>query len=105
MVGMIDDFLWIVEREKAAELVEFVKWLMPAMGFALNDKCVWEPATRATFLGLEIDSERMLFVVPTEKLTEARAMVRALRTKANKKGFTSVLSMQKLTGKLMSFLH
>ena len=102
VIGMIDDFLWIAKREEVGELIEYVRWIMPALGFKLNDKCVWEPSTRATFLGMDVDSERMEFVVPDDKIKDAKGLVRAMRMSADRKEWIKVLGMQTLTGKLMS---
>ena len=37
-------------------------------GYFLNKKCVFEPTTKLTYLGIECDMENLMFWIPQEKI-------------------------------------
>ena len=76
----LDDLL-VMASAKGALLqhATFVVLLLTELGFVLNaKKCTPEPVTCLEHLGLMVDSVRLAFRVPTEKLASTLAKVRAV---------------------------
>ena len=69
------------------------------LGVPINEEKSEGPTTVMTFLGLVIDSVRMLIRIPTPKIIELRALLtKYLNVKKN-----SLLELQSLVGKLCFF--
>ena len=75
VINFYDDFLWAAPTDKGAELAAFVAWLLPASGWALNDKCRWTPARVQEFLGFEINSESYSVHVTEQRLARAQTLI------------------------------
>lgn len=56
VLNYLDDFLWSERWERVKELISFVRWLLPLLGWICNDKSVWEPAFVVTFFALRVQS-------------------------------------------------
>lgn len=81
---LIDDlFLAAESRGKAQWLARALVELLVSLGFTLSlSKCQLEPKQRVRFLGLEVDSRRLAYVVPADKVEALRSLVGSLERKA-----------------------
>ncbi len=97
---LIDDlFLAAESRGKAQWLARALVELLVSLGFTLSlNKCQLEPKQRVRFLGLEVDSQLLAFVVPADKVA---ALQRLVDTLGQKTGVTARETAQ-LAGKIMS---
>lgn len=104
VLNYLDDFLFSERREAAEALVEFVRWLLPKLGWLFSeDKCVWVPASVVVFFGLIVDAERFEYRVPPDKLSRVVAFIRAMRERAHASEPIAVHDLQILTGTLQSY--
>ena len=101
-VNYLDDFLfiallrWLCDRQTRVFL-----HLCEEINFPVSmEKTVWS-CTHITFLGMLLDSDRQLILIPQEKLE--RALVQIERMLANCKRKAKILDIQKLCG-LLNFL-
>jgi hypothetical protein len=100
--GFYDDNLWAEHKNKSAQLVEFVQWFLPRLGWKLNDKCIWNPSNTAQYLGMEIDSKIYEIRVPEDKMQHAERLILELIEKADAMRAIDVQQLQSIIGKLMS---
>lgn len=102
MAHLLDDFLFAVSgTEKDAEEVrDAVIADLESLGLFVSwKKSVLRPSKAVRFLGFVVDSERMRFFVPGEKIEEIRAMVRSFQRQPTEVTFRR---MAKLAGKIIS---
>lgn len=102
VLNYIDDFLWTEKADKITHLLDFVRWIIPRLGWSFNEKCEWEPAKVVLFLGLLADSEKFEYRVPEDKIRRAAAVVNMLRQKAEANEPVSVNHLRSLTGFIIS---
>ncbi|KXZ50413.1 hypothetical protein GPECTOR_16g587 [Gonium pectorale] len=76
---LIDDHLGVAaSRAAALYQCRTTIMIMAALGFTLSwKKCRWIPAQQVRFLGLTVDSERLCFRVPDDKVAGLRALIAA----------------------------
>lgn len=102
VLNYMDDFLWSEKPENIAMLLQFVRWLLPRLGWAFNDKCEWEPAKTVLFLGLLADAERYEYRVPEDKIKRVAALVSMLKAKTDAGEPIEVKHLRSLTGYIVS---
>jgi len=102
VLNYIDDFLFNETVEKIRPLIEFVRWLLPRLGWTTNEKCEWDPKFAVVFLGLIADTEKYEYRVPDEKIRRVAAVIRMLKTKADRAEPIEVEDLRVVTGRLMS---
>jgi hypothetical protein len=102
VLNYFDDWLWTEIAKKSKNLVEFVKWFIPELGFRWNEKCVWSPSTKVTFLGFIIESENYRITVPIEKIKNVKEAITSLISYGEKGIPCTVTEVQSVTGKLQS---
>lgn len=91
VTGMIDDYLWVAKEEDMPRLITLVKYILPTMGWRLNEKCVWIPSHVIEFLGMTIDLKRFVIEIPEEKRRRAaEAMEVVSQTWIGMKGRESI---------------
>ena len=100
VLNFYDDFLWAAEQRDARAQAEWVKWLFPASGWALNDKCKFEPAHTRDFLGFVVRSTHYTVHVTNERVERALALLKAVSERAG--GDVPVHTVQSLVGQLVS---
>ncbi len=76
VVNYIDDFIWLCKPHQKEWMREVIKWILSVSGWETNEKCDWEGKTRVSFLGIEVDSKKMEFVVGKEKSMKIKAQVK-----------------------------
>lgn len=104
VLNYLDDFLFSARKERIAALVQFIRWLLPRLGWVFSDdKCSWEPSAVVVFFGLLVDAERFEFRVPTDKLKRVAAVVKMMRDCVQRGEPISVHDLQVLTGTLQSY--
>lgn len=103
VLNYLDDFLWSAPSKTIGELVQFVKWLLPLLGWLFNEKCVWEPGMVVTFFGLLIDAEKYEYRVPADKLRRVASVIEIMRQRAHEGQPLALRDLQVLTGTLMSY--
>jgi len=80
----MDDYLAVFSsREEAFQGVARIKATLAWLGLDANEKkCHWEPTQRLRHLGLEVDTQRGLFLVPPDKETKISQFARVLKVEA-----------------------
>ena len=98
LVIYLDDILLANKnREKLEEEVEFTIELLEQLGFLVNrEKSAVIPTKTITYLGLLIDSERMIFSLPTDKIDNLKKLCIKMVTNSN----TSARELAVLLGNL-----
>ena len=104
VLNYMDDFLWNESKEKMNALIEFVRWLLPRLGFGFNDKCVWTPQKAVLFLGLIVDAETYQFRVPDDKIQRVSAVLSIMRARAEQNQEISVDDLRVLNGRMTSLI-
>ena len=96
LVGYVDDFAAAQPVDTAPEAYQqLVELLHDTLGIELStDKCI-EPATKQTFLGIEVDTVAMCLRIPQDKLDRAKDVIRLWlnKTTATKKQLQSLLGL------------
>jgi len=84
----VDDFLCLAAtRAEALRCRERVTYVLDRLGLTRHpDKGFWEPCQRLEHLGLEVDTEAGLFLIPPAKLKELMRQAGALLATAAKEG-------------------
>jgi hypothetical protein len=72
VINYLDDFIIFADAQYANEVLEFVLWLFRQLGWRVNAKSVLQPSTETVFLGLIIDSTRMCFRCPADRIDAVR---------------------------------
>lgn len=104
VLNYLDDFLFSESWAAVDKLVQFVRWLLPKLGWAFSeDKCVWTPASIVVFFGLLVDAERFQYRVPADKLGRVTAVISIMRERAQRGEPLAVHDLQVLTGTLQSY--
>jgi len=93
----IDDFLLVSLQSSAWAEYETVRRVFKELGVPLAQKKLSPPSTRLEFLGLILDSEKMIIEIPADKLARYRATLAAARGKK----FVTVKEIQQLVGVLV----
>jgi ribonuclease HI len=99
-MNYLDDNLWCMRNHDKAQVVAFVKFFMPLLGFLYNEKCNWVPAVEAGFLGLIINTKEFAFKVAPDKLQELLNTAQALFRQAQAGDTVQVELLQSFLGKL-----
>ncbi len=102
VLNYLDDFLWAAKRGASRQLVSFVRFLLPALGWRFNDKCKFEPTTSIEFLGMIIDTARFMAFAPDDKVQRIKSAVTLLLTMVSTKTQFKTMELQILTGLLGS---
>ena len=69
LLGYLDDFLFAETPERAADTRTFARWLLPFLGWVVNEpKSDWSLTTSKESLGFIVDSEQMRLKVPSDKI-------------------------------------
>ena len=76
VVSYMDDFFVACEPERAREVAQFVAWLLRALGWRFSEKTALEPAPRAEFLGVTVDTARLSFEAVAAKTATVLKLVR-----------------------------
>jgi len=97
IVVYLDDFC-IVEKskERCKQALNCLLWLLRKLGFAIAWEKVECPSHTLTFLGIEIDTIRDLFLLPEVKLNEFRSLIDSILASSR----ISLKKLQSLAGKL-----
>ena len=66
--------------------------------YFLNKKCVFEPTTKLTYLGIECDTENLMFWIPHEKIKKLVALIKEIL----EKGISNFVELEKVVGKCRS---
>jgi hypothetical protein len=98
LVFYLDDWIFLAEnKEEAEKILKFVIPIFENLKFTVNfEKSVLIPKQQMEFLGVEIDSVKMLFSVPKEKVKKLKSLLE------NTKKLTHISprEMARLVGKL-----
>ncbi|KAM4704927.1 uncharacterized protein WCC33_009743 [Rhinophrynus dorsalis] len=99
MLHYLDDFLFVgpADKEDCVVLLDTFRRMAQFFGIPVAEEKTEGPVKRLAFLGIEIDSEKMIFRLPDEKLCVLKLLVD--RAKAAKK--LSLKQMQQLLGHLV----
>lgn len=103
VLNYLDDFLWSERWERVKELISFVRWLLPLLGWICNDKSVWEPAFVVTFFGLIVDAQRYEFRVQPDRVKRVKRVLSMMKERADAGQALLVDDLRSLTGTLSSF--
>ncbi len=97
---LIDDlFLAVQGRGKAQWLARALVELLVSLGFTLSlSKCQLVPQQRVRFLGLEVDSQQLAFVVPDDKVAALTKLVEGLEGAPQ----VTARDIARVAGKIMS---
>ena len=98
VLSYLDDFLWMAQPNKIAQTSAFAQWILPLLGWSLNQKCDFTPSTFKKFLGFYVDSEAMRLKAPFRKVRETSRMIRDTITT----GAATVKHLQSIAGKIIS---
>jgi hypothetical protein len=98
VLNYLDDFLWASKPSEANTLKDFVLFLLPSLGWKLNDKCNLNPSNYASFLGMEIDTKKYWVMAPERKIQDIKNLVQGALENIKNKSFITVHSLQVLTG-------
>ena len=72
--------------------------VMFCAGYFLNKKCIFEPVMRIPYLGIECDTENLMFWIPEEKMKKLVFLISAIL----KKGVSNFVELEKIVGKCRS---
>ncbi len=98
VLNFYDDFLWATPKGQGKERSDWVKWFLPALGWKLNQKCVWQPSTEVDFLGFTINTTRHSLRVSEERIERVSAELKRIH---EAKEFDTK-RLESLTGQLVS---
>ena len=70
----IDDMLILEPRGKASKAFDYLKALLQDLGLTLSNSKLVAPSTVVTCLGIDIDTVKRTFSVPSEKLAEIKKL-------------------------------
>ena len=83
VLSYLDDFLWMAQPGQSHSTSAFAQWILPLLGWTLNNKCDWTPSTFKKFLGLFIDSAQRRLKAPFRKVRSiCESMEQALKSNA-----------------------
>lgn len=101
LISFIDDFDFSdLSRERLASARSFILWLLDALGFLVSVKSSLDCEFVKQFLGLVIDLERFMFLVPSTKRDRLLGMV--INIMQRKHVGVNVHDLQQITGLLAS---
>lgn len=101
LVNYVDDWWFAAPTfEAACNLRDFVLATFARLKLVVNSKSELTPSQRVSFLGFIVDSSKMLFEVPMDKLKRLVALIKHLLNK--KKKSASAREMAKVAGTLVS---
>jgi len=103
VLNYLDDFLWSEMKERIKVLIEFVRWLIPRMGFAFSEKSEWIAKEIVSFLGMLVNSIRFEVTVPSEKIARVKVLLAVMRQRAEDGKLISIQDLRMMTGRLLSF--
>ncbi len=96
-VVFLDDFIVIAKtRKDCLEAMNCLLTLLRSLGFSINWNKVVGPSQRITFLGINIDTIRMMLELPRDKVQELHDLLDSFTTKAR----ASRRQLESLAGKL-----
>ena len=72
MTNYVDDKVGCAVKSQAHYSIETLYNLLQDLGFKISKNKLETPTTKATCLGVELDTEKVTFAVPQEKLTEIK---------------------------------
>lgn len=97
IVVFLDDFLIIEDsQERCAKALNVLMGLLRYLGFSINYKKIEMPCNRLSFLGIILDTHKMILELPFEKIVDLEKCLKALIS-SNR---TTKRQLQILTGKL-----
>ena len=104
LIVYMDDILILSHsQEQAIKDRDTVLQLLQLFGWSLNiKKCHFIPTQLIDFLGVMVDSVKMLFFLPQKKVDALRARVQAMRLRALKGKRIPLFQLQSLVGHLQS---
>lgn len=95
----IDDGLGCADTyEEAKDASRTTQEILQKSGFCTNDKSIWEPTQRLTWLGIEVDLKAFRFFIPTER--KQKTLKRIQSVLANKT--CSARELAKVVGSIIS---
>eukprot|EP00736_Rhodelphis_marinus_P003111 Rmarinus@m.28489 len=99
----LDDILLVAKgRRQARSQTRLMVQLLRDLGFVINEeKCQLSPSRQMTFLGMEIDTVSMMFLVPNDRMKGLLRQVRKTRT-LHRTGRLTPRLLASLTGKMVS---
>ena len=100
IINYVDDFVRIRTLSVVQYVYSHLLVLLDSLGLDISHRKLVAPATRATCLGVEIDTVSRTTAIPPEKLTRSVAMVQDWKWKA----FCSKTQLQSLLGHLL-YIH
>lgn len=98
VMSYLDDFLWMATPDRIPQTSAFAQWILPLLGWSLNQKCDFTPSTFKKFLGFYVDSAQMRLKAPFRKVREISGMLAdAIAGRS-----CSLEHLQSLTGKIIA---
>ena len=99
LMSYLDDFLFMTEPARADSTRTFAKWLLPFLGWVVNeDKSDWSSGTAKESLGFIVDSADMRLRVPADKIASIAAQITEALTPAR----TTVGILHSIWGRIQS---
>ena len=101
VVNMIDDWLGAADALSVNEVHASVRLILTELGWLLNTKGA-KPSSSTLFLGLIIDSLKMEFQVPMDKILRCKALLSTIHELASQGRPVRTIDLQRLTGHTIS---
>jgi ribonuclease HI len=103
VVYMDDILLMASSAEQAVQHREILLQLLREFGMSISlKKCVLTPTQLMPFLGVDVDSSKMMFFLPKEKMERLSMRAHKMRVRSQAGKRTNLFYLQKLVGHLQS---
>lgn len=98
----IDDFLSCVLPEASAKIARFQRAFLERLGWTISEKSCFEGATTQRFTGFEVDSAKMLYRLPQDKVAAIEALLLEFWKCAPEAAAVPYKQVQRLEGTLVA---